>query len=163
MPTRLGIVSDTHGHVPFSLDAVRMLESLDVDAVVHCGDIGSSAIPPLFRAWPTHYVLGNIDPPGLELQEAIAAAGHTYHGVFGSIEIEGVPIAFLHGDDLTLLNQEIGNGRWGLVCHGHTHRASLTRRGSTWVLNPGAIYRARPRSLAIVDLPALKIETIPLS
>ncbi|MGH8164977.1 MAG: metallophosphoesterase family protein, partial [Rhodanobacteraceae bacterium] len=38
---RIGVVSDTHGHALNALDAVRLLESLDVELVIHCGDIGS--------------------------------------------------------------------------------------------------------------------------
>ena len=72
---RLGIVSDTHGHVQNTLDAVRMLESLGVDEVLHCGDIGSTEIPRLFARWPTHFVFGNCDPDVGPLNMAIGAAG----------------------------------------------------------------------------------------
>src|SRR5438067_2299698 len=67
----LGIVSDTHGHVEHTRQAVRMLESLEVHEVIHCGDIGSSDIVPLFAAWPTHFVLGNVDYDEPPLREAI--------------------------------------------------------------------------------------------
>ena len=67
---RLGIISDTHGHVELTRPAVRMFESLDVDAVLHCGDIGSLAVVELFAAWPTHFVFGNCDD---ELDEFAAA------------------------------------------------------------------------------------------
>jgi len=48
----LGLVSDTHGQVEFARRAVRMLESLDVERVIHCGDIGSVAIVGLSSAGP---------------------------------------------------------------------------------------------------------------
>jgi hypothetical protein len=57
----LGVVSDTHGHVQNAQAAVRMLENLEVEVVLHCGDIGSQAIVPLFKKWPTHFVFGNVD------------------------------------------------------------------------------------------------------
>ena len=57
----LGVVSDTHGQTDYTLDAVRMLESLEVDAVLHCGDVGSAEVVRLFKPWPTHFVLGNVD------------------------------------------------------------------------------------------------------
>ena len=46
---RIGVISDTHGQVANTLAAVRMLESLEVQAVLHCGDIGgrTSGIQPL--------------------------------------------------------------------------------------------------------------------
>jgi predicted phosphodiesterase len=41
---RVGIISDTHGQVDFTRPAVRMFESLEVDRVFHCGDIGSPEV-----------------------------------------------------------------------------------------------------------------------
>jgi uncharacterized protein len=160
---RLGVISDSHGHVPFTRDAVLMLESLEVQQVLHCGDIGSPEIPPLLAAWPTHYVLGNVDYDEPQLRAAIRKAGHTLHGRFGELELEGVPIAFLHGDDERKLAQTVQEGRYRLVCCGHTHVAAQRQLGSTLLLNPGALYRARPRSLAIVNLPALEVISVPLS
>ena len=152
----LGVVSDTHGHVANTLDAVRMLESLDVDEVIHCGDIGTEEIIPLFQRWPTHFVFGNVDGNECRLAAAIEQAGQTCHGRFGTLELDAVRIAFLHGDDSRLLQQTAQSGDWGLVCYGHTHEAQEQWIGSTLVLNPGALYRARPHSIALVELPSLR-------
>ncbi|HQU43146.1 MAG: YfcE family phosphodiesterase [Planctomycetia bacterium 21-64-5] len=153
---RIGVVSDTHGHVPYTLDAVRMLESLNVELVIHCGDIGSPDIVPLFAAWPTHFVFGNVDHDGHALEAAIRSAGKQCHGRFGMLELAGRRVAFLHGDDTALLRQTTASGEWDLVCHGHTHIARREQQGRTWVLNPGALYRATPHSLAYVELPSLE-------
>jgi len=158
----LGIVSDTHGHVEYTRAAVRMLESLEVEAVIHCGDIGSAAIPPLFAAWPTHYVFGNVDYDALPLHKAIATSGGTCHERFGSLELAGRRIAFLHSDDAGLFHDTIASGTWDLVCYGHTHRAEKHQAGRTWVLNPGALYRATPHSVAVVELPGLVITHVEL-
>jgi uncharacterized protein len=80
----IGVVSDSHGRVEYTLAAVRMLESLDVAAVLHCGDIGSAEIVRLFAPWPTHFVFGNVDYNEGELTNAIKTAGQTCHGQFGS-------------------------------------------------------------------------------
>ena len=157
---RIGVVSDTHGQVMFARQAVRILESCDVELVIHCGDIGSAAIVPLFSPWPTHYVLGNVDGGGGGLKEAIAAAGHTCHGRFGQLELDGRRIAFLHGDDTNRLHDAIQSGDWDLVCHGHTHVPRNERLGRTLVLNPGALHRANPHSIALVELPKLDVTTI---
>lgn len=159
---QLGIVSDTHGHVPYALQAVRMLDSLQVEAVLHCGDIGSPDIVGLFSAWPTHFVFGNVDDNQQELLQAIRQAGQTCHGRFGRLELAGRKIAFLHGDDGMLLRETIDGGEWDLVCHGHTHVARQARCGETLVLNPGALYRATPHSIAQVELPTLVATIIPL-
>jgi uncharacterized protein len=158
----IGVVSDTHGHLPNTRAAVQMLESFGVSAVLHCGDIGSTAVVPLFSHWPTHFVLGNVDlgPIAAELQESIRLAGQTCHGRFGSFELGGVKIALLHGDDSRLLEQTIAEEKHQLVCHGHTHVPRWEQIGKSWVLNPGALYRANRHTIAIVDLPKLKTEFI---
>lgn len=158
----IGIVSDTHGHVDFARAAVRMLESCEVEAVIHCGDIGSPDIVTLFKQWPTHFVLGNVDDHPQAFRTAIEAAGQTFHDRFGTLEIEGRKIAFLHSDDGQLFRRTIADGEYDLVCYGHTHVAELHREGDTLVLNPGALYRADPHSLAVVRLPELEVAHIAL-
>ena len=96
---RLGVVSDTHGHVELTRPAVRMLESFEVDAVLHCGDIGSVEVVELFAAWPTHFVFGNCDYATDELEAAIHRAGQTCHGLFGELEFDGVRVAMLHSHE----------------------------------------------------------------
>jgi putative phosphoesterase len=169
----LGVVSDTHGQVQHTQRAVRMLESLQVAEVIHCGDIGSTDVVEMFARWPTHFVFGNVDYDRADLSKAITVAGQTCHDVFGSLELVGnrlTPaeddasglLAFLHGDDSQRLKRTIEAGRWQLVCHGHTHVSRLEQIGSTLILNPGAIYRARPHSIAVIELPALKATIVPL-
>jgi uncharacterized protein len=158
----LGVVSDTHGHVEYTREAVRMLEGFNPAAVIHCGDIGSPEIVPLFAAWPTHFVLGNVDEGGDEIEQAIAAAGQSNHGLFGSLTLGGRRIAFLHGHDTQRLRETIASGAWDLVCSGHTHRRDVRRQKQTVVLNPGALYRATPHSLAIVDLETLDVTSLTL-
>jgi putative phosphoesterase len=159
---RIAVVSDTHGQAVHTLRAVRMLESFQPELVLHCGDIGSAEIVPLFSAWPTHFVFGNVDGDQESLRRAIAAAGKTCHGRFGRLDLASLRVAFLHGDDLKLLAATSSSGQWDLVCHGHTHVARQHRQGRTLVLNPGAVYRANPHSIAVVELPSLEVSLVRL-
>jgi putative phosphoesterase len=156
---RIAVVSDTHGNVPFTSAAVALIHSQQVAAVLHCGDIGSPAIVPLFAEWPTHFVFGNVDDPD-KLAGATRGAGQTCHGQFGTLTLGGVQIALLHSDDRTLFDQTIASGKYDLVCYGHTHVARAERVGKTLVLNPGALFRANPRTFAVVDLPELTVRRI---
>ena len=161
---QLGVISDTHGHLKRSQETVRMLESLGVDAVLHCGDIGTPEVVALFAPWATHYVFGNCDYDQPMLQAAIAATpGGICHGMFGKIEYEGLQIALLHSHERRRFQNSIAGGAYDLVCYGHTHVAAIDRHGDTVVLNPGAVYRANPPSIAVVELPALEATIIPLS
>jgi putative phosphoesterase len=157
----VGVVSDTHGHLAGTLAAVRMLESLEVEAVIHCGDIGSTAVIASFSQWPTHFVLGNVDDDA-QLRAAIQHAGQTFHGRFGELVIANQKIAFLHGDDSARFQRTVDSGDYDMVCYGHTHRRDLRQEARTLVLNPGALYRAQPRSLAIVRLPELEVTHLSL-
>lgn len=157
---RIGIISDTHGQVEYTRGAIRLLESLEPELLIHCGDIGTAEIVRMLSPWPVHYVFGNVDDDIVSLRQAMGACGASCHERFGTLELEGVRIAFLHGDDWQLLERTIASGDWDLVCHGHTHRCREERIGKTLALNPGAIYRANPHSFAIVDLPELAVMSV---
>ena len=157
---QIAVVSDTHGHVEYTRQAIRVLETLEIDAVLHCGDIGSPAIVPLFAPWPAHFVFGNVDDD--DLRWTIEKAGQTCHGRFGAVELGGRSIAFLHSDDTARLVETIDSQQFDLVCYGHTHRAEHHRQDRTLVLNPGALYRATPHSFAVVDLSSMDVTPVTL-
>ena len=159
---RIAVVSDTHGRVENARRAFRLLEGFAPQALLHCGDIGSTGVVAEFP-WPSHYVFGNVDYDERVLRTAIESAGHVCHGRFGELELAGVKICLLHGDDFRRLQDAISGGKYALVCHGHTHVALNQIVGSTRVLNPGALHRANPHSIAIVALPELKVEILPVS
>lgn len=159
---RIGVVSDTHGHLHNTLAAVRMLEELQVEAVLHCGDIGTAEIPAAFSAWPTHFVFGNCDYDAVELRRSIEMARQTCHDRFGDIMLGGRRIALIHSDDVRRFRDTIDSGDYDLVCYGHSHRAEFHTKGKTLVLNPGALYRANPHTLAIVELKTLEPTIIPI-
>jgi uncharacterized protein len=159
---RIGVISDTHGHVLNTLAAVRMLESLAVEAVLHAGDIGTAEIPKLLAAWPTHFVFGNCDHQRAELSAAIEQAGLTCHGRVGDFILADRRIALIHSDDAAQFRRVCTIGEYDLVCYGHTHAAEQHRRGKTLVLNPGALYRANPHTLGIVELDTLEATIIPV-
>ena len=156
----IAIVSDTHGHVANTLDAIRVLEEFAPEAVLHCGDIGLAVIPSLFDRWPSHYVFGNVDRDETALRRGIAEAGGTCHGRFGELLLAGRKIALLHGDDSRKLHESTTSGHYDLVCSGHTHQRRQDQQGKTVVLNPGAIYRANPHSVAIVDLATMEVTSL---
>jgi uncharacterized protein len=159
-PMKIGIISDTHGDIQATQQAVRILDSLNANVLLHCGDIGLEILPYL-KDIPTHFVLGNMDEPD-RLRDALAGTAHTFYEQFGSLDFDGLRVAFLHGNDVQLLYQTIHSGQWDLVTHGHTHSFSQAVVGKTVVLNPGALSRSIRPSLATVDLPSLEITEIAL-
>ncbi len=154
---RIGVVSDTHGHVEFALPAIELLRHEGVEQVLHCGDIGSPEIVRLFADWPTHFVFGNTDYGYESLIGAMNDAGHTCHDLFGDFELAGRRIALLHGHEGWRLNDAISSSDYDLVCSGHTHQRKLQQSGRTTILNPGALYRASEHTFAIVDLATMMV------
>lgn len=152
----IGIVSDTHGHLVNARKAVEMLAALEVEAVLHCGDIGSPEIVGLFGRWPSYFVLGNVDDGVQPFEEAVVGPNQVILGRFGQLIVAGRKVAMAHGDDAKALRQAVTSGEYDLVCTGHTHVAKQHHQGSTLVLNPGALCRANPYTLAIVDLQKLE-------
>jgi putative phosphoesterase len=159
---RVGVISDTHGHVEMTRPAVRMFESLEVERVLHCGDIGSAEVVAMFAPWPTDFVFGNTDIDQKPLRDAISRAGQTCHGDFGDLTLEGVRLALIHSHEPRRFAACIGSGRYQVVCYGHTHVASIEKRSDTLVLNPGAVYRANPHSVAVLELPQLEATIVEL-
>ncbi len=159
---QIAVLSDTHGKPEPTQTALEQIRQRDVAAILHCGDIGGVELIELFADWPTHFVFGNVDHNREDFHRAIQAAGQHSHGTFGELLLGETRIAFLHGDDAPRLRETIASQKWDLVCHGHTHRKETYQAGSTRVLNPGALYRARPRTFALVDLPSLAVEFLPI-
>jgi hypothetical protein len=139
-----------------------MFESLDVERVLHCGDVGSAEVVELFAPWPTDFVFGNCDTDTKLLRTSIEQAGQTCHGEFGEIELNGARIALVHSHDRRRFVGAVGSGRYQVVCYGHTHVAAIEERGETLLINPGAVYRASPHSVALLELPQRKAMIIGL-
>lgn len=156
---RIGIVSDSHGHVENCWPAVRMLESLQVEVILHCGDVGTAEVLRQFAQWPVHFVLGNCDDPQTDWGEADQALLQG-HGKFAELELDGKKIALLHSDDIRKFHSTVHSGEYDLVCYGHTHVAKQENVGKTLVLNPGALYRANRHTIAIYDTESGKAEIV---
>lgn len=88
--------------------------------------------------------------------------GCLFHDRFGDLTLAGRRIALLHSDDVQRFRRTTSSGDYDLVCYGHTHIAEQHREGKTLVLNPGALYRANPHSLAVVDLKTMEATIVKL-
>jgi putative phosphoesterase len=157
---RIGVISDTHGHMGFTSAAVELLRERNVEVVLHCGDIGTPDVVGLFVDWPTHFVLGNTDYDAESIRDAAEENGMHFHGRFADLTLAGRRIAVLHGDDHRRFYETVSGGEYDLVCYGHTHQAEHHLEGKTLVLNPGALYRADPHSFAVVDLGEMEVSTV---
>jgi len=119
-----------------------------VTTVLHCGDIEDPDAVEPFSGLDAHFVFGNCDGDRSGLRKAIARAGLHLHEPFGHLELAGVRLAFVHGDDGVLLRDLENSGHFDYLFHGHTHRAGERKVGATRVINPGALHRAQPQDFS---------------
>ncbi len=159
---RIGVLSDTHGHVVNTRKAVEVFARQGVERLIHCGDIGSAEVVRLLARWPADYVFGNVDHDARALSVAIEAAGQVSHGQFADLTLAGRRVAVLHGHDFRRLQETTACGDYDLVCHGHTHVVDKHFQGNALILNPGALFRAPRHTVAIVELPSRSAEIVDL-
>ncbi|MCI0455612.1 MAG: metallophosphatase family protein, partial [Gemmataceae bacterium] len=108
-----------------------------------------------------HFVYGNCDVVyKTSLRQAAADAGMTLHKPYGSLELVGKKVAFIHGDDSKLLHELEQSDEYDYLFYGHTHRAEEHRTGRTRVINPGALHRAQPKTFIVLDLDGGEVESV---
>lgn len=170
MPVILGVLSDTHGSDARAARAVALLRRIGVDALLHCGDVGSEGVLDALTGLPAWFVWGNTDHDSADLARYARAIGLTPPGdVPLRIELAGRRLALLHGHESIagriynrLLEGDVEGFERLADCdyllHGHTHMAIDRRFGSVRIINPGALQRARTYTVATLDLAQDRVE-----
>ncbi len=156
---KIAIVSDTHSRSVTVAAALRLIAPHEVELILHCGDIEDAATVLQFPKY-THFVFGNCDSDRAGIRAAVDEIGATLHEPFGNLELAGASIAFLHGDDKRLLFDLEQSDTFDFLFHGHTHVVNEHRSGRTRIINPGALFRARPKTFAILELPSGSLESV---
>jgi len=156
----IGILSDTHSRYQTVETALALLQARNVNTLIHCGDIEDADTVWLFKGFTAHFVFGNCDHERTSLRQAIHGIGETLHEVWGQLELGGVKMAFTHGDDHRLLQELETSGAFDYVFHGHTHQAVDRRNGTTRIINPGALHRARTKTFVVLDLLTGQAESV---
>jgi putative phosphoesterase len=157
---RIGVVSDTHDRLEAVAEAVRLLQEQHVELILHCGDIESAETVRAFRPLPTHFVFGNWDKEKAKLAAAIKDIAGTFYETFGALEIGGKRIAWVHSHERHQLRQLENADFFDYVFYGHTHVREQHRTGKTLVANPGALFRANPKTCIVLDLATGEIKPI---
>lgn len=166
---RIGLLSDSHGRALTTRRAVALLREHDAQILLHLGDVGTvEVIDELVvhdatgtQRLPSRLVFGNTDWDRASLGRYAASLGVMDDHPIGRLAVESGVLAFTHGDDAALMAAALAEGvRY--LCHGHTHRASDARRGPTRIINPGALFRARQYSVAILDTARDEVRFFPV-
>ena len=144
----VGILSDSHGHAERTRAALAMLQQAGASEFIHCGDVEEDAVLDTLAGLHAHVVLGNCDRAGPLVRYATRIGLDMQHPS-GRISVDGKRIAFTHGDQPELLQAAIAE-RVDVLCHGHTHLRRDEMVQGVRVINPGALHRANPFTVALL-------------
>jgi putative phosphoesterase len=159
---RIGVVSDTHNHLPNVARIVELLNAAGVERVVHTGDITQPrTLAVLARLDAGLFgVYGNNDA-GEREGLAAAAARHGIRLADPPLELRwaGRRIVVVHDP------RDLGGPREApadVALFGHTHRRAIDRAGGRLVFNPGecAGHLRGHNAVGVVDLASLEPEIL---
>ncbi len=160
---RIGVVSDTHDRGEAVAEALRLFAEHRVELILHCGDIESPETVLLFRDIPTHFVFGNWDKDRARLVPAIRSIGGHSNESFGAVDLGGKRVAWVHSHERHQLYQLEHSDYFDYVFYGHTHVREQHKTGRTVVANPGALFRANPKTCIVLDVETGEIKPIMIS
>jgi putative phosphoesterase len=160
-------MSDTHDEIERTKSAVALFNREGVGHVLHAGDFVSPFMREPLRELkaPLTGVFGNNDGDrALITEKCSAVPGLSVAGTFARLEIGGMRVALLHGNDRVLLETLALCGNLDLLVYGHTHKPEVRRAGSLLIINPGEVYgHLTGRStVAIVDTEKREAEIVEL-
>ncbi|MBC7221997.1 metallophosphoesterase [Candidatus Bipolaricaulota bacterium] len=156
----IGILSDTHDHLPLLRKALGMMKERGVELVLHAGDFVSPFTAEPFREAGLRVigVFGNNDGDKLYLRERFREVGEIFFPPH-EFELGGRRVVLLH--EPRALQALVESGKYDLLVYGHTHRPEV-RQGRTLVVNPGEAggWLTGQPTAALVDLASLRAEII---
>lgn len=160
---RIGILSDTHNQRERTRRAIEILQDAGAEALFHCGDVTEPPLLTECTVLPCYLVLGNNDADmASHLEAAMRDAGGTFLGWGGEVTLAGKRIAMTHGH-LTRDLRPLLAAAPDYLLSGHSHLASDARHEGVRRINPGALYRAKQFTVALLDLKTDTLEflTVP--
>src|SRR5262245_27021398 len=157
---KIGVVSDTHGRLEITQKAIHLYRECGADLILHCGDIDCAKTVRLFTPIPSHFVFGNWDLRPTRLKSAIAEIGGVWHDEIGRLDVAGKRLAWVHGHVRGQRQRLETSGDFDFLFYGHSHKHEVHRAGRTMVINPGALHRAKKKTVVLVDLTTAEWETL---
>ncbi len=156
----IGLLSDTHDHLPSIRRAVQLFNEQDVDLVLHAGDIVSPFTARAFSGLHAPFVgiYGNNDGDRVHLQAFFADIG-TFHGDPYMAVIDGASVALTHVPELVPSLAATHD----VVVYGHTHEREV-RHDDALVVNPGECcgYLTGSHTAALLSLPDRRADIVEL-
>ena len=147
----IGIISDTHENEDGMRKAAGIFKEKNVDFSVHCGDIVSPPVLEHFKDLKMKLVFGNNDGERNGLISKCRELG--FEEIKDELEFEYLGKIFYvyHGTNIRKLDAAIKSNKYDYILTGHTHIKKDEKIGKTRIINPGALFRAYPKTIALLD------------
>ena len=159
----VGILSDTHDALDRTERAIDQLIVAGAELIVHCGDLTTPEIVATCARRPMYFVFGNHD---CDVVPDLLAAAETHSATClkwgGQLTAANKTIAVAHGH-LDMDIKPLLESAPDYLFSGHSHSAADWMQGNTRRINPGALFRASPFTVAILDLATDNLTTIEVS
>ena len=139
----VGVMSDTHDNIEQTKKAVSKFNREGVEQVLHAGDFISPFMIDTLKKLkaPLTGVFGNNDGDRALLKRKSGMhPSMKIGGTFARIDVGGMRIGLLHGNDRELLETLTTCGSLDLLVYGHTHNPEIRKEGSLLIVNPGEVY-----------------------
>ncbi len=147
----IGILSDTHGDAGAARWAVELLERNGATALFHCGDVCGEGVLDALAGHRAYFVWGNCDDTSPAMRRYVEAVGLSLPTAPLRLELAGKRIAMCHGHESSC-EAVLSEAGLDYFFHGHTHVREDRRANGIRIVNPGALYRARVKTVATLDL-----------
>jgi putative phosphoesterase len=149
----LALISDTHDNVANTRAAIKLLAPHNPDLYLHAGDLVAPDMLDCFVDLPFHFIFGNNEYDLPAIRAKARSLNLACHNHFAEFTFDDKKIALHHGHDTTLLRGLFApQTPYDYIISGHTHVRRDQRQGATRHINPGALHRARQKSVALLDL-----------
>jgi len=156
----LGIISDTHENEKAIKKAVNIFKEKNIEFGVHCGDIISPPMLEHFKGMKMKFVFGNNDGERDGLNAMAYLQGFEIITDEKEFEYKGKKFYVYHGTKKEKLDAAIKSNKYDYILTGHTHIKRDEKMGKTRVINPGALFRIYPYTIALLDAEKDKLEFV---
>ncbi len=144
-------MSDSHGDATATARAVSLLTRRGAKKLFHCGDVCGTQVLDELAGCDCTFVWGNCDDPSPILRRYVADLGLPSPEPGKVIKLAGKRIGLFHGHE-SAFRTASASGHYDCIFYGHTHQRDDRTHAGCRLVNPGALHRARPHTVALLNL-----------
>ena len=146
----IGFISDSHGEWLRTRSAIQLLEKRECNIIIHLGDVETFEVLDELAGHNVTLVFGNCDYVSRLIEYAVTI-GIEVQDPAGTMTVDGMTIAYLHGHDFSQYQKFIEDDQIDIIAHGHSHEIRDEVVENTRCINPGALHRAPRYTVALLN------------